>query len=110
MTEGITTILALRIILLGAGAVLCYGAAMKATFRAYNLPPSEIRTFFQGLGASIVLIGTVLIGFAIGDIFKYTTGDAWADTFGLIFGFIGALGIFLFVWTIWKITRFVAGK
>lgn len=107
MTDPTISILAVRVMVLGLGAILCLMGSMKAFFQAFNLPPSEFKGFFRYLGASLFVLGLVLLLFSFGDAFKYTTEPSWATTVTDMASLLGVAGIVFFVMSISKITRYV---
>ena len=98
-----------RIGLLLLGGSLALASMAVSARRAMALPKSEFRTFFAELAVATGSLGIVMLGFGIGDIFKFGLDPAFGTVLTAIASVAGVVGIFVFVHAMWKFTKYIRG-
>lgn len=102
-------VLDIRIGFLILGGILALASCMVCARRAMALPKSEFRTFFAEFSIATGSLGVVMLGFGIGDIFKYGLDPTFGTVLTAIASIAGVVGIFVFVHAMWRFTKYIRG-
>lgn len=102
-------VLDIRIGFLILGGILAIASCFVCGRRAIALPKSEFKTFFAEFAIATGSLGVVMLGFGIGDIFKYGPYPAFGTLLTTIASIAGVVGIFVFVHAMWKFTKYIRG-
>jgi hypothetical protein len=99
----------IRLGLLILGGIMAIASGFVCALRAMALPKSEFRTFFAEFMIATGSLGVVMLGFGIGDIFKYGPYPTFGTLLTTVASVVGVVGIFVFVHAMWKFTKYIRG-